>query len=540
MPITPYSGTWGPTQRLHLLRRTLFGVNKADIAAFSSTSMTDMVTSLLNVPTAAPTPPLVDYTPVATIPAVPPSTTPTTTKDEPGLPWIHATTVSEGVNNGFRQNSLRGWWMGLMLNQDRNIREKMTLFWHNHIPTDIGTVVGEPIYCYRYNAALRQYCLGNFKNLVRDMTLQPAMLTYLSGQSNTATAPNENYGRELQELFCIGKDLLPSYTEADVQAAAQVLTGWQIDTTAATAGAIPTYAAKFTVSRHKTTNKTFSSFYSNTVITGRNDVNAGVTELNDLLNMIFAHQEVARFVVRKIYRFFVYYKIDAAVEANVIVPLADLFRSGGYEIKPVMQALFTSQHFYDMAAANSAMIKSPIDHNMSLARTFGLVMPTDIPTLYKCFRYFNDEANKQGQYVGNPPNVAGWPAYYQTPSFHELWISAETLRRKKEYCDKLLTSNVNGMKIDVLAFTATLDNPSDPILLIDEAFSLLHPLPADAAVKTTLKAILLSGQASDYYWTTAWLNYVGAPTNTTYANTARTRLQTLYQAITNMAEFHLS
>jgi uncharacterized protein (DUF1800 family) len=532
MPLTPYSGTWGPTQRLHLLRRTLFGVNKADIAASSSISMTDMVTSLLNVPTAAPTPPLVDYTPNIVSATVPSS-------DTAGQTWVN--NISEGVNNGFRQNSLRGWWMGLMLNQDRNIREKMTLFWHNHIPTDIGSVVGEPIYSYRYNAALRQYCLGNFKNLVRDMTLQPAMLVYLSGQSNTSTAPNENYGRELQELFCIGKDLLPSYTEADVQAAAQVLTGWQIDTATPTVDPkIPTYAAKFNPLRHKSTNKTFSSFYNNRVITGRSDANAGINELNDLLDMIFAHPEVARFVVRKIYRFFVYYKIDATVEANVIVPLADLFRSGGYEIKPVMQALFTSQHFYDMAAANSAVIKSPIDHNLSLARTFGLVMPTDIPTLYKCFRYFNDEANKQGQYVGNPPNVAGWAAYYQTPSFHELWISAETLRRKKEYCDKLLTSNVNGMKIDVLAFTATLDNPSDPILLIEEAFSLLHPLPADASVKTTLKAILLSGQASDYYWTTAWLNYVGAPTNTTYANTARTRLQTLYQAITNMAEFHLS
>jgi hypothetical protein len=222
------------------------------------------------------------------------------------------------------------------------------------------------------------------------------------------------------------------------------------------------------------------------------------------------------------------------------VPLADTFRAGGYEIKPVMEALFTSQHFYDMAAANSAMIKSPIDHNLSLGRIFGLVLPADLLNLYRSFRYFNDEADKQGQKVGNPPDVAGWKAYYQAPSYHELWISADTLRKKKEFCDKLLTSNVYSMKIDVLAFTATLANPDDPVLLIEEALSLLHPLPSDAALKTSLKAILLSGQTSDYYWTTAWTNYVGAPTNTTFANTARTRLQTLYQAMTNMAEFQLS
>jgi uncharacterized protein (DUF1800 family) len=531
MPITPYTGTWGPTQRLHLLRRTLFGASKADIAAFANSSMTDMVTALLTLPTAAPTPPLVDYTPAATT-----NTPPVPTRDVPGQSWIDANTIIESANGTARLFSLSGWWLGLMLQQDRNIREKMTLFWHNHIPTDIE---GEPIYCYKYNALLRQHCLGNFKTLVREMTLQPAMLKYLSGEFNQRNAPNENYGRELQELFCIGKDLSPSYTEDDVKAAAKVLTGWRIDNT--------TLNAYYTASRHSTGNKVFSSFYNNTIIAGRGLETDATTaalswavEFEDLLNMIFAHPEVARYVVRKIYRFFVYYKIDATVEADVIVPLADLFRSGGYEIKPVMQALLTSQHFYDISTANSCMIKSPLDHNLSFGRIFGLVLPTDLLNRYRSFRYFNDEASKQGQKAGDLPNVAGWPAYYQSPSYHELWISADTLRKKKEFCDKLLTSSIYNMKVDVLAFTATLNNPGDPVLLIEEALSLLHPLPSDAALKTALKAILLSGQTSDSYWTVAWANYVGAPTNTTFVNTVKGRLQTLYQAITNMAEFQLS
>jgi uncharacterized protein (DUF1800 family) len=265
----------------------------------------------------------VDYTPTN------PSATVLTT-DVAGATWVN--NISEGVNNSGRLNSLRGWWMGLILKQDRNIREKMTLFWHNHIPTDIGTIVGEPIYCYRYNALLRQQCLGNFRTLVRDMTTQPAMLVYLNGQLSTGTSPNENYGRELQELFCIGKDIPPasSYSEADVRAAAMVLTGWQIDTAVpTTAPFIPSYNAKFTYSRHKTGSKVFSSFYNNTVITFPSTITsttaaavataAAAKELDDLLSMIFAHPEVARFVVRKIYRFFVYYKIDATIEANVIV-----------------------------------------------------------------------------------------------------------------------------------------------------------------------------------------------------------------------------
>jgi hypothetical protein len=260
--------------------------------------------------------------------------------------------------------------------------------------------------------------------------------------------------------------------------------------------------------------------------------------------MIFAHPEVARYIVRKIYRFFVYYKITPIIEADVIVPLADLFRSGNYEIKPVMEALFTSQHFYDMATSNSALLKSPVEHNIGYGRIFGVTLPsatTDLVNRYKSFRYLNDEASNQGQKVGNTPNVAGWPAYYQSPDFHELWINADSLRKKKEFCDKLLSNNgIFGMKVDVIAFTATFNNPRNPVDLIDEALALLHPLPSDPDLKTSLKNILLSGQASDSYWDTAWINYVGMPTNTTFSNTVRSRLQTLYQAITNMAEFHLS
>jgi uncharacterized protein (DUF1800 family) len=539
MPITPYTGSWGTTQRLHLLRRTLFGASKADIAAFANSSMTDMVTALLNIPAAVPTPPLVDYTPVAMIPAIPPSTTPTPTQDVYGQPWMHATTASEDVNHSGRFNSLWGWLMGQMLQQDRDIREKMTLFWHNHLPTDIVTTVPNPVHCYRYNALLRKHCLGNFKTLVHEMTTEPAMLYYLSGWLNQKDAPNENYARELQELFCIGKNISPSFTEADVQAASKVLTGWQIDST--------TLKSKFTPSRHTTTNKVFSSFYNNTTIIGRGAESnpavaalAGAAELDELINMIFAHPEVARHVVRKIYRFFVYYKIDATIEADVIVPLADLLRSGGYEIKPVMHALFTSQHFYDMATANSCMIKSPLDHNHSLLRVFGVVLPPDPLNLYRGFRFINDEANRQGQKAGNPPDVAGWPAYYQSPNYHELWITADYLRNRKEFCDRLLTGGVNGTRVDVLAFTATLDNPSDPNLLIEEALFLLHPLPSDADLKTALKAILLSNQTSDYYWTEAWNTHRNNLSNTGYATIVRTRLQTLYQVLTNMAEFHLS
>jgi uncharacterized protein (DUF1800 family) len=205
--------------------------------------------------------------------------------------------------------------MGCILQQDRSIREKMTLFWHNHFATETVDVSNANL-LYKHANLLRTKALGNFKQLVRDISLDPAMLVYLNGRVNTATAPDENYARELQELFTLGKENNPNYAEADVKAAAKVLTGWRVDTT------VNTFPSYFTSSRHDATNKTFSSFYGNTTITGRTGTTAGDVELDDLLNMIFAKNvEVSRFMAKKLYRFFVHYDIDAAAETNVFQPL---------------------------------------------------------------------------------------------------------------------------------------------------------------------------------------------------------------------------
>src|SRR4051812_47350170 len=138
------------------------------------------------------------------------------------------------------------------------------------------------------------------------------MLRYLNGYLNTNTAPDENYGRELQELFTVGKgadNASPLFSEADVKAAARVLTGWTLN--------INTNSAVFIPSRHDTSNKPFSSYYNNTTVTGRTGTTAGDLELDDMLAMIFSNNDVALHICRKLYRWFVYYDIDAATETNV-------------------------------------------------------------------------------------------------------------------------------------------------------------------------------------------------------------------------------
>ena len=232
--------------------------------------------------------------------------------------------------------------MGLILNQNLSIREKLTLFWTDHFVTQIS-YVNDPRYSYQYNALLRTNVLGNFKDMADAITQDGAMLIYLNGTNNVKTGPDENYGRELQELFTIGKgpEIAPgnytNYTEADVQAAAHVLTGWRKYQN--TDGTIGTQTGYFDPTRHDTTNKVFSADYNNTIIVGGTD---GQAELTAMLNMIFSMTDpdgvsrVGRFISRKFYRWFVYYVIDADAEANVITPMANLISSNNFNVAPAL------------------------------------------------------------------------------------------------------------------------------------------------------------------------------------------------------------
>lgn len=524
--ITPYSGTFGTAEVLHLLRRTLPGVSKADLDFFKTKTMSDAVDYLLTLPANPPPPPVNTYSYNSAL-------------ADPNVPigetWVNA--PINGTLEFARRQSLKAWWMGLYLAPDRNIREKMTLFWHHHFATEMNTVQ-DSRYLYKHNALLRANCLGNFKDFVKAITIDPAMLVYLNGEDNTKTAPDENYGRELQELFTVGKDLASHYTEDDVKSAARVLTGWRNNRTG-----INSY---FDLNRHDTTLKQFSGFYSNTVINGRNTANAGLDELNDLLNMIFNHAEVARYICRKLYRYFVYYVIDESVETNVIEPLAAVFRDSGYNIKTTMSTVLKSEHFFD-ALNRGCMIKSPVDFIAGSNRTMNTVFPASaqLQAQYAHWLYNEQYAFLIGQDLGDPPNVAGWPAYYEDPQFYEMWINADTLPRRNQFSDMMVYTgyNRNGFKLiyDCIGFASQFSDPGDPNKLIQEITGLIYPLDISQTTKDTLKtSFLLSGQSTDSYWTSAWYAYTANPSDTNAKNTVNTRLQGLLKYLFGLAEYQLA
>src|SRR5215212_3725180 len=189
--LNPYSGPWTIGEVKHLLRRTMFGATKTDVDYFVNAGFTNTINQLLTL-AGPPTPPLNTYTSQYNDPNVP-----------FGQTWV--TAPSDPQATGLRSKSFKAWWTGLMLNQARTIEERMTLFWSNHFSTET-IVVQDPRYSYKTNVLCRQYALGNFKTLTKLITLDPGMLKYLNGYLNTNSAPDENYGRELQELFTVGKD----------------------------------------------------------------------------------------------------------------------------------------------------------------------------------------------------------------------------------------------------------------------------------------------------------------------------------------------
>ncbi len=523
--LTEYSGQWTDVEITHLLRRTMFGVKYEDVVALRSKTMTQAVDELLS-PQTVPSPPVNNYyTGTYTDP----------TGVNPDATWVNAPYGDSTVNSK-RRLSVTNWWIGQMIYQpQRRITEKMVFFWHNHFATEY-TVVAYAHMMYNHHMLLRNNALGNFKTLVTGVTKDPAMLRYLNGYLNTKTAPDENYARELLELFTLGKNYKPIYTEDDIKAAAKILTGWRYRTT--------DWTSYFNKNLHETSDKQFSSFFGNKLIKGKTGTD-GEQETDELLNMIFGKCEVAKFIVRKLYRYFVYYDIDTKTENDIIVPLATLLYSTGWEIKPVLNKLLKSEHFFDVLSRD-CFIRTPVDYVVGTFRSFDIQLPAGWKSdnEYKIYNYLRSYMSQLGCEPNLPPNVAGWPAFYQEPDYYEKWINSTTMPRRMQFMDMMLGSGFSAgtgtaIKIDPMHLSKKFYSPGDPNLLIDFFVDLLLGLTLSKAAKDNYKiASLLSGQTQDYYWSNAWTTYISNP-NTTNTNIVRTRLVSLLTDLTHLAEHNL-
>lgn len=523
--LNPYNGQWGEAEATHLIRRTMFGVKHSDVQALTGMSMSQAVDYLLNNIPGTPAAPINDYnTNSYTDPTGVPS----------GQTWINAP-YGDGNVNGKRRASLKVWWLKQMVHQNLSINEKMVFFWHNHFGVRYADV-NDARMCYTYHQLLRSNALGNFKTLVTEVTFNPAMLKFLNGYLNTNTAPDENYAREIQELFTVSKENNVNYTEADVQQAARIFTGWRINTS--------TLTSYFDPTKHDTGNKQFSAFYNNAVVAGQAGSN-GANEAHQFINMLFNKFETARYICKKLYRYFVYYNIDSSIMSSVIDPLAQILVANNFEIKPVLAALLKSQHFFDMDS-RGCFIRTPLDLVVGTARTFGLTMPNNF-SLNEDFlgwNYLRNQAVNLGLDLGDPPNVAGWPCFYQTPQFYEIWLNSFTLGARMRFTDMMMNQGFTAgtsatIKIDILAVAAQFAQAENPDLLVDHFASMMLGIEPGQIEHNSLKAILLSNQSQNYYWSNAWNNYISNP-DVANTNIVKSRLASMLTALTRLGEHQLS
>ncbi len=519
--LSPYAGVWNASTARHLLSRASFGPTAGQIAQAMAEGMEATIDQLFAPDPEPPLPINYDNMNDPNVPV--------------GTPWVYAAITPDLQ---YAQRSMRAWQMGQFLGEGPRIRQKMVLFWHNHFVTSDAP---HGKFVYQYAQLLRQHALGNFRELTRDMTINSLMLLYLNGNENNKNAPNENYARELLELFTIGKGPQAGpgdytfYTEEDIKEIARALTGWVIDITGfLSAGAHP--PAIFRPNRHDTGIKTLSHRFQHAVIS-----NQGADEYKTVVDILFQQEEVSRFLARKLYRWFVYYHIDDVIEADVIEPLAAIIRASDYEIQPALTALLSSAHFYHENAIG-CMIKSPLDFTASIVKTFEVDIPFNERQTYTLWFALHVISATLQQDMFAPPDVAGWKSYYQEPVFYRTWINSVTLPIRRALTDGLASGQIpvfdRPWGVDVLKMASRIPLATDPNSLIRGLVELSLPWPLPTEQMDYLKEVLIPG-LPDFEWTVEYGAYLNDPLDDAKKMAVENRLRALFVALMSLPEFQL-
>ncbi|GAB2595484.1 DUF1800 domain-containing protein [Spirosoma areae] len=448
---------WNADNARHLLARALFGYTRNDLSrALSYASAADFVSKELLADLPLPAPPNA---------------------------WVTEAPVANDPNTGTRYTELTTWWLKQMLTEGTSMREKMVLFWHNHFVSD-REKVNYPQHMYQQNDLFRTYAFGDFRQFAKDVTINPAMLIYLDGRQNNKNAPNENYGRELMELFTLG---IGNYTETDVKQAALALTGWRVD------GLKPT----FNKANFADKDKTFLGKTGNFTYT-------------DIVDIILTKNEAAEFISRKLYKEFLFYKPNEVF----VKEMADVFRKANYNIRAALQFLLTSDEFYK-PEYRGAKIKNPVELSVGSLKFLNISKPD--------FNYIAETSRTLQQYLFFPPNVAGWPGQRD-------WISSNTYPARGGFSDALVNGRKsNGQnlsfKVIPLDYARSFKSSEDAPLFVKDVISLMLVVPPTATKEKLLLDTLLDGTIVSNW-----------STNTPMADV---RIQKFLKAVMRLPEYQL-
>jgi hypothetical protein len=269
--------------------------------------------------------------------------------------------------------------------------------------------------------------------------------------------------------------------------------------------------------------------------------NAGAQEYANYIDIIFQQPQVATFLCTELYRFFVNYDITNDVETNVIPELAQTLIANNYEILPVLQELFTSQHFYDVALRGS-IIRSPLETVFSMLNSTETQINVNLATDYNIYLNIYYAAANMGLDFINPTSVAGWEAFYLSPAYSRLWINSTTIKFRFDISTGLFIYGIpiNGytLKVDTIPFLNNLSLPSSAIQVIDDICELFIAKPVDATTHADL-VNLLTNNLPTFEWTLQYNEYLNDPTNPTFVDPVRYRVQLVLDRIFKLPQYQM-
>jgi uncharacterized protein (DUF1800 family) len=517
--LDPYNLPLGKKFARHLLRRACFRYTKAQIeqlALLTPAQALDVLTQNLPPTLALP------YDPLPT--------------GNPDGFWTESANLATSFTGQQRKaNNVAGWWWYNAIH-DPTLKYKLSHFLTTRFTVEKQNGAGSATEFYDHIRLCLFYAYGNYKSFAKKMTLDNSMLNYLNNTTNSKYAPNENYAREFFELFTIGKgeQTAPGnythYTENDIIEAAKVLTGFKRNTARTNLDSdtnLPRGTNTF--SQHSTVTKTFSAAFNLTQINAATDAAGMDTELGQFVDMVFGKIETARHICRKLYIYFVKGKITQETETNVIGPLAQELFSGNYELLPVVRRLLQSVHFYDKDDSNQddetlgAIIKSPLQLISETCTYLSCTIPDPATSASEFYVSFwnnfvhNTFLSSANMVLFDPDNVAGHPAYYQSPEYDKAWISSATLIARYRMGESLLdgknritnNSNIVGIiKIaEVVRNSGIVTVPDDPNILCQELCEAMFAQVPDIDRVNYFKNTFLLQGLDDSYWNAAWATY---------------------------------
>jgi len=383
---------WNDETAAHLLNRARFGATPAEIESARKKGLVAMVRELVDVRADAGNVPPPAWAKPRNIRA---ARTALKAAKERGEN-LRETARQFRVMEGDEILDLRRWWLERMMNSPAPLLEKMTLFWHGHFATSVQKVK-DGYWMWLQNDTLRRNALGNFATLVKAISRDPAMMIYLDLQQNREAHPNENWARELMELFTVG---IGNYSEDDIRAAARAFTGYRIDTT--------TQQFRFARMEQDLGTKKFMG-------------HTGPLNGDNVIDILVRQPACSRFISRKLWRFFV----EDEPSQEIVDAIASRIRAHNFEMRPVLREIFSSAEFYSDRAMGT-QIKSPLQYIVQTSKLLETQLPSPIVV--------QNAMRQMGQILFAPPNVKGWDG-------GKDWITTSTLLFRYNFANYLISGD---------------------------------------------------------------------------------------------------